>query len=386
MIDIESRLVESLHADATAGPPVDTASLRAGAIARARTIRTRRRALGAFAVAGLVAVIGGGAVAAIRPDSGGQVWDSAGRGTTLPPAVDAPPAGERPDAVGTDPAVLHFDVDFAALGKVIPGVVASEWFSTKGYETVQITGASWSDTKVQVSIAPGEDVFERVRTRDWVGRRLRPQRPVHVDDPVEPTVKVLRFRTTPKSGLADGASDGAEKANWDVVWQLPNGLHVSVKVFDVDRALALTVADTVRFDRAQRCAVPLRLADLPAGATWTGCRSAVRHQPVAERGVWRFSQILLGLPAGGQVSVWAEEDRKVWYPTHVPEFTPNRTVAGRPAQWMPSRGPGLWLLGYGPAELFVSGVAEPDAVRLVEGLELADDLARPESWPHRPVG
>lgn len=411
MIDIESRLVDTLHADADvdAARPIDAGRLRTGAITRARAIRNRRRAAGIVTAAGLVAVVSVGIVAAPRlgDDGTGEHLDggiAAGvattaaspaelsattpPATTLPPADGVPSAAEDPAAVGTDPAVLHFDVDFTALQRLVPGADASEWTSGKGYEKVSVPGESGVGPKVEMIIAPDAGVFDKVRSMPgWTLHRGDGSRiPTHEQGPASPVTVQGKPGSLRKATLGAQWSNGRDESSWSVIWQPRDGLHAFVQVFNADQALALTVADALRLDRAQRCAVPLRLSDLPAGATWTGCRSAVRHEPAAGRGVWRLSELLLDLPGGGHASVWAEEDRKARQPKDVAQFAPNRTVAGHPAQWRDEDPRGLWLLGFGAAELFVSGVGEPEAVRLVEGLELAGDLARPETWPEQPVG
>lgn len=405
MIDIETRLVDSLHAEADPDRLVDTGRLRMGAIARARTIRIRRRAAGAVTAAGLAAVVGVGLITAPRPDGGGtdgvahwggetaaSVGTTAARPaapltTTLPPAAKVPPAAEDPAAVGTDPALFHFDIDFAALGRAMPGADASEWTSGKGYEKVSVPGESGTGPRVEVIIAPDAEVFDQVRSMPgWTARRPDGSRiRTHEDGPTSPLTVQGKPGTLRKTTLAAEWSNGRDESSLVLVWQPRDGLYAFVQVFGGDQAFALTVADAIRLDRAQRCAVPLRLTDLPAGAAWSGCRSAVRHRPAAGDGAWRLSELLFDLPGGGRASVWAEEDRRARNPRDVAQFAPNRTVAGHPAQWRSEDPRGLWLLGFGAAELFVSGVDEPDAVRIVEGLTLAGDLAQPATWPQRPV-
>lgn len=405
MSDIESKVINSLRAGTDPGRPIDTGQLRTGAIARARAIRARRHVVGTATALGLVAVVGAGVLTLPRPGAGGDAaevgWGAesaatvgsdtalaAPPATTLPRAPGVPSAEQNPAAVGTDPSVLHFDLDFAALGRVVSGVDASEWRSDKGYEKVSVPGESGSGPKAEVIIAQNPEVIDRVRSMPgWTGHRRDGTRiETHEEGPVTPIAVRGKPGTLSKATLAVKWPNGRDEWSWMVVWQPRAGLYAFAQVFSADRSVALAVAEAVRFDRAQRCAVPLRLTALPAGATWTGCRSAVRHRPAAGRGVWRLSELLLDLPGGGRASVWAEEDRKVWHPGDVAQFVPNRTVAGRPAQWRTSDPRGLWLLGFGPAELFVSGVAEPDAVRLVEGLKLAGNLAKPVTWPPRPVG
>lgn len=69
------------------------------------------------------------------------------------------------------------------------------------------------------------------------------------------------------------------------------------------------------------------------------------------------------------------------------------TVVGQPARWRHDVQPGLWIHQFGPVSVFILAVApdepawltQPDAVWLAERIQVADDLAAPETWPVRAV-
>ena len=144
------------------------------------------------------------------------------------------------------------------------------------------------------------------------------------------------------------------------------------------------MAAGVRLDRAQRCAVPARLARV-RGA-WTSCTTRVRTRPTAAHGVWASSRLVVEQPDGGVLDVFLEPqpDR--------PDFRPTRRVAGHPATWVTADPRGLWIVNFGPAEVFVSGatvndaaLSVDDAVALVENLRIVGDLADPLTWPARAI-
>jgi len=397
MIDIEAKVAETLRADADR--VVRVGGIRDGALARAAAIRRRRRLLGAVAGAGVVAVVTAGVMAAPRlmHAGGTPVSDpgparvgadtptrltSAPGPTTLPEVTDVPPAADRPRAVGTDPAVLHFDVNLAALNADV-----SDWTSAKGYERVAILADSG---KPRIEIVIGQDAAAVEAAKGPPGWMLSNGDRVAVspreEGAREPVTVGGRPGTLQKAVAVYGSPERLEEnTSWILRWQPADGLYALVQVFGTDPAPASAAADAIRFDHAQRCVVPLRLADVPAGATWTACRTSVRRTPLAERGVWVLSEVVVE-QAGGRVSVWAEDARRTRHASDAAQFVPNRTVAGHPAQWRADDPKGLWLLGFGPAEVFVGGAGEADAVRLVEGLTVSGDLARVETWPRRAIG
>lgn len=401
--DIESRVAATLRADADR--VVQVTGLREGAIARAGGIRRRRRMLTGVVGVWLTAVIGVGIVVAPRalPNTGaaadasgsaavptvgsGSTGAAGGAGptsapgpTSLPELTDVPSAARQPAAVGTDPAVLHFDVNLALLGAEV-----SDWTAGKGYESVAIPDRS-GGRQVEILLGPDAAVLEEAKSPPGqVLFRGRPgQLPPSQQGPEEPTTVNGRPGTLQKVVELPGTA--AAGTSWLLRWQPMAGLHVLVQVFGDDPAPGRAAAAAIRLDHAQRCAVPVRLDRVPAGATWTQCRTSVRRSPLGARGVWVLSWLILEQPGGARMSVWVEEARRGRHPSDEAAFAADRTVAGHPAQWRTSDPKGLWLLNFGAAEVFVEAAGLDQAVRLVEGLRVADDLARPQSWPQRAVG
>ena len=141
----------------------------------------------------------------------------------------------------------------------------------------------------------------------------------------------------------------------------------------------------LRLDRAQRCVTPMRLSSLPDGARWTACRTAVRPGQGVEGVAWRWSGLTIQQPDGERVGLAVAAEREVfgW------DFTPDRVVAGYPAQWRTEGTRGMWIPGFGPVSLFVGErdafhadlLSEEEAVWYVEHLQVSDDLTNPAAWP-----
>lgn len=347
MTDIESRVTASLAA--RADQRIDVHRLREGAIARARVLRRRRRMFGTAGLAGVatVAVLLAGPLAP----------------PVAPPSLGVASALDRPQDIGTDPALLHFDVE---LGGLDAG--SAEWISAGGYERAIIYDAT---------------------DQQWAS--------VYIAH----TQAALDAAAPPTSGQVEQTTVGGRPAalrriqigdiTWELRWQPTDGVFAVVYVNRDDRALAVTVAEAVRLDRAQRCAVPLRLTELPVGATWTECQTRMRHAPAAGQGVWLRSGVTLRQGDGDRVLIWAEPVEPGGPPT---TFQPDRTVAGHPAQWRTADMRGLWAPVFGPIDVFVGGydpdradwLTEAEAVWLAERLAVAADLTNPATWPERAVG
>src|SRR5262245_50916422 len=133
MTDFESRIADSLQA--RADRRIETDRLRAGAVTRAGRLRWRRRvvtSLGAATVAALILT-----AVLVRP---APSPDGPAQQTTLPTAVGVSGAADNPGAIGTDPAILHFDVDLEPLDAAGLAVTSTEWISVSGYERVVLYG------------------------------------------------------------------------------------------------------------------------------------------------------------------------------------------------------------------------------------------------------
>jgi hypothetical protein len=359
MTDLESRVTASLAARAQRSVEVDR--LRSGALLRASAMR-RRRARRGVGLAGLAAVVLAGALT--LPGALGSSGQAPP--TTLPPATGTAPAAEAPQAIGTDPAVLHFDLDLAGLD-----VSATEWVSSLGYERAMLHDGSGSEPWASVYLAHTSEALEAAAAPALATTR-RPAEQTTVDARPATLQRVVVVST---GGVT-----------WELRWQPRPGIQAAVSVRD-DRALAFTVAAAIRLDRAQRCAVPLRLSELPAAAAWVRCQTMLRRAaPRPDLSPSAHWGVTVRRADGHDVLVWAGEPGRTTEPLDL-------TVAGHPARWRPDL-PGLWVAGFGPVDVFITAVppTEPgwltqlDAVWLAERVQVAGDLDAPGTWPARAVG
>jgi hypothetical protein len=409
MIDIESKVVESMRARADAAPP--TATMHERVMRRAAGVRRRRRALGGAAVAAVVV----GAIAAVPAapvftDRGRDSADVATQSrttpakpqrspgpTTLPELAGVPTAADRPVAVGTDPLTLHFDVYLASIN-----VTASVWASGAGYESFA-TPYGKNGEFVEVLIGTDTAVLDRKRIPPGLAF-IAPDgtmTPAFTENPIA-TVSVAGRPATLFS-VADGTLEdtvrpggvggvtgfvpaGEELPAFVLRWQPADGLHAIAQTRGYDRSLVEKVAGALRPDRAQRCATPLRFTP-PAGGVMTECRTSVRQTPAGTAGVWLASSFNYATPGGTTAGVWTElKPERVAHDLN--QFQATHTIKGAKAQWRQADPAGLWLLEFGPApaEVFISGLGEAESVQLVHGLTFGPDLSNVVSWPAGPTG
>lgn len=262
--------------------------------------------------------------------------------TTLPAETAAPPGG-----IGSDRALLHFDVDLAKLpGDLASRIAMTQWVSGEGYET--FTGMD-ADSRPVVTIKLGSDPDT---VKGWVFANAG-------------SARAVQWRL--------GGVDGMSALDWD------------------DRALLPEVARAVRLDAVQRCVMPLRLAELPEGAHWSECQTVIRRGP-GPGPRWVYSGLTVERADGKFVYIWADGRPR----TQTSSFAADRSIAGRPAQWRAESdqfGTGLWVPDFGGYELYVTEF-EPKAdwftpveatwytLRLTPSANLDD----PSTWPLRAVG
>jgi hypothetical protein len=405
VIDIETRVVESMRARADAARP--TGSLHERVIGRAAGVRRRRRVLGGLAVAAVVVT----AVAALpatplftdrgraldgvadAPRAPAKPARSPGP-TTLPEVVGAPTAGDRPAAIGTDPLLLHFDMYLGSIN-----ATASIWTSAPGYEKVA-TPYDTDGRFVEAIIGTDPAVLDGRRTA--VGTAwLNPDgtiKPAFTETPVATltiagrpatlfSVTNDRVGSPPAgtTGMTGFVRDG-DMAAFVLRWQPVDGVHALVQGRGYDRSLIEKVAGALRLDHTQRCVTPLRFTP-PAGGRLTGCRTSVGARPAGTGGVWLDTSFEYAMPGGPTARVWAElkPDRAAH---DLNQFRATHTINGAKAQWRTDDPAGLWLLSYGPApaEVFISGLGEADSVALVQGLTFGPDLADITTWAAGPTG
>jgi hypothetical protein len=402
MIDIEARLAENLRAEADRDIKVD--GLFAGAVARAGAIRRWRRGWATVGGAGLAVALAAGLVAVPRllpagdgtgrtaspakpPEPVVPAWPTSAPGpTTLPELHDVPAAGPRPATVGTDPSILHFDLDLAALGAKM-----SDWVSGPGFESAAVTiAADHYSPEAEVHLAPDPAMLDQILTstdENWPAPDFPGRAEFAGSDGVrEPTMVNGRAGTIQKLDQNQAIRwPTPSPTAWVLRWQPVDGLSALVLVRAADPTPAYTLARALRLDHSQRCVLPLRIT-APAGVTQTRCWVVVRRQPVIPNGVFVHGAITLGQPDGDRVQVWAEEAK----PRHqfdLNQFHGDHEVNGQPADWRTADPRGLWIVSYPPiGELFVSGgCTEAEAVEVAKGTSVAGDLARPDTWPARQV-
>jgi hypothetical protein len=351
MTDIETRLTLSLTA--RADRQVEVGGLAHRAVVRAGRLRARRRVAGTAAVVVLL-VAGFLGVRTLLPEP---------KDTTLPVALGIPPAASRPEGIGTDPGLLHFDIDLRAFQQVTGGPVPAftDWVSAEDHESVSVYGPE-NQLLAGVYVAP---------TASDLRRALRPLNSTAVDTTVGG-----------RPAKADTFDIGVAGLMYtDLRWEPRDGIFAAV--WAPDLATAAKVFDAVRLDRAQRCVTPMRLSALPAGARWTECETAVRFGQVPGQHVWRWSDLTIQQVDGVRVRLWAAAE------PDVAEFKPDRVVAGRPAQWITDGMRGMWIPGFGPVGLYVGErdafhadlLSEQQAVWYAEHLQVYDDLTNPAAWP-----
>jgi phage terminase large subunit-like protein len=393
--DLETRIAAAMRARAEASSPAG--ELRRRVHDRAGHVRRRRRIAGALAGAAAVVAVsaglttvpthmftvdGRGAVPAVPREP--VVPDRSTDPTTLPALTTLPGAAADPAAVGTDPRVLHFDVYLDRIG-----ATASDWTSAPGYERF-VTPYDPSGRAIEVLIGRDPAVLE--------DRRARPGWNVRTRDggrgTTETTVAPIRIGDRPATlhreigpgelagnqelrGVVQGSGVG-----WIVRWQPVDGLYAVAQVVgatEADRETVLTVAGALRLDQAQRCATPLRLATVPVGAVLSSCQTSVVPVPVATTGAWRLSALEFTRADRSVATLWTEvKPQRAQHDLN--QFQATHTINGARAQWRAADPRGLWLLEYGPAEVFVSGTTEAEAVALVQGLTFAPDLADVGTW------
>jgi hypothetical protein len=267
--DLDQLVVATLHRRAEAGPEIDPASLLCSASVRGRRRRRRRHwaaAAGAFGAAaavaiGVTAVPGMPKRPASLPTAVPQPSASApSNDLRMPPATGQPGALARPDLVGTDPSVLHFSID-----DLTGEATTVRWSSAPDHENAELSG-------------PGTTAFmiSAVRSRKDFGQTRAGTSP-------EPIIVngVWGTRETVKAGKIQQVV---------ITWQPVAGLWAQAMVWGTSDDAAHRMVETVRFDRATRCAVPFRLTSIPAGMAVRQCSVSLTRQALRPRleyaGLW----------------------------------------------------------------------------------------------------
>jgi hypothetical protein len=289
-------------------------------------------------------------------------------------------------------------VDVAALR-----AETTDWRSGMGYEGLTIP-ATEDSPAIDIYIGPDADVLAVAPPKPGPYMELTDGTivPLYaVDEPEEATVdgrpatlQQVRPATDEELADQDHSLEGTRYSDlegfigdghgWVMAWQPIDGVHAIVQVRGDDRAAAYAAAATLELDRAQRCAVPMRLDAVPEGTQWTECRTSVRHDRAGDIVAWSLSSLTLSPLDGDPISIYAEDVKQAYHPAD-PPIEPDRTVAGYPAAWIADP-EGLLVLDLDGASVFIEGTTAEQAGRLVEQLRRVGELNRPGTWPDRAVG
>lgn len=218
--------------------PVDLSALIVTATREGRARSRRRRTARWTATAAVVLAVFGAGLAAAPP----RATDPPPRfdgiepyfyaDTRLPRAPDVPGAGRRPDLVGSDPAVLHFDAP-----ALTNRARWHTWITGPGYE------------KLEAAIGPADVVYLTI------GRDRR-------------TLQAV----APEESLRTIATQ-----------RVPNGLWLRVEATS-DEALG-AAEQAVNLTESQRCVLPYRVPVRPPDAEVTTCYVGFRSGHYAEGGL-----------------------------------------------------------------------------------------------------
>jgi hypothetical protein len=383
-IDIERAITDTLrtHADRE----VDTDALLTGATGRARVLGTRRKLIVAGAVVAALAVTGAAVatVPALRalPEPAGPT-DTAQPGVTPPPpggyhvptlpvADGIAGAAARPDLVGKDPGVLHFDLAAEAAG-----AYQIWWTAGEGHESVDIGGAK---SRLRLDLGPDRGKLDKLNRVGGFSDIWDTGVTTGGGDPREQPTRHITIGGRPAT--LDETRYVHSVSVWVLHWQPVDGLWARVEGGGVSRDDALAFAARVRpaLDRSRRCVVPIQVATLPSGLRWTGCGVAFSgYDPTMWNSIVTFADA-----SGEAISVRTEGGP----PPPGPTPSTDRTVGGHPATWSgrlltimyPVFGDVLVELAPGTPP------SEQAATRLGEVVEMRGRPGDPDSWPARSVG
>ncbi|MCW3844372.1 hypothetical protein ONA70_30210 [Micromonospora yasonensis] len=358
MTDLDQRIASVLRERAEG--ETDTHRLLRASRAQGRRRQLRRRAATATALA-LVGVLGfvGVTGADLAGLPGRLPWAAATPtvAAPVPPRADGVSgAAQRPDLVGADPQVLHLGLDTSR----------ARYLRWAVYASVEMES-------IRFSVGDEQPVLVEVgrSTQSFTGRGIEgfPDRfgpvPVTFDGEIR---------------QVGGTTGGLVKA-----WQPVPGLYARVAMLGGDRSVLVKAVDAIRWDEARRCAAPLRLSTLPAGATVSFCSVDVTAFP-------RGLTVELTLSREQSATMWV----KLLYGAQIAESTTesNRVVGGRPGYLYPD-GTKLELLGIPRAHLTADfgwplpgiapsegrlGFTAADATTVLAGAQVAKDLTDPDTW------
>ncbi|MFC7245660.1 hypothetical protein ACFQO7_24565 [Catellatospora aurea] len=389
--DIDT-LVQQLHSRAEG--PVDSRALLARVELAHRRRRSRRAVAGAVAAVSLVVAVafaslaphGGHPSPPGSPQTGGPrpvLPSGAARAGDVHQVPALPGIGSLNDAsdVGADPFAVHFDT-----GRFAHPVATAQWSVADGVEELTFygntegvggpKGNSESEYYATVTMA-GAD---RVRTRPTAADFGSPS-PVATQRPSIAGVAAVVETVVHRGGMFDGQQETT------VRWQPVARVDVVVSVRGaIEPADVVAFATGLRFDRASRCAVPLRWGGLPARARVSGCAfrlSNFASEPGAGRG---RGDLMVSGPNGSTLEV-----RYLGPQGPDPSAAePNATLANgwkytvTPTDTGTSAAPNAVIRVHGPWHLEVladGGYAMDDLLLFAGRLAQAGDPEDPQTWP-----
>ncbi|MDI6097118.1 hypothetical protein QLQ12_00660 [Actinoplanes sp. NEAU-A12] len=368
--DLDERIAAALQARACSGGGIDPEPLVRHARRHGGRIKRRRRALAAFGTATAAAVMAVTVLVTPDLDLPGPPPAAA---PSLPGSPGSPGAVARPDLVGADPGTLHF-----TARDLVAGADHVTWSSGAGSESVEARGGS---TSALFQLAGSEkSLNEAGKTLGSSGKPVTKVEVAVGGQPgrawVDSQAVEAATGESGRSGESSESGESGESGNWTVRWQPAEGLWASLQILGTDQAGLLAAAGGIRFDSAQRCVVPFRLTDLPAGMRTLSC-----SVKLGARGFEEGS--LLAGDAQRWFNVRVERSSPEWRPTETEgdltagpyqvEREGNRALK----MIVHSCFVGLIRDGWGS---WGNGVTEPEAVRVLAGYRPAADLGDVATW------
>jgi hypothetical protein len=320
------------------------------------------------------------------PDIGGPAADRPPGVLPLPPA-DAPGAAANPAAVGTDPSVLHFDVDLT--GTLATGAY---WSVRDGVESVRLWTADFDHFNHEYRLSTDLTRLDAM----FLGNGSEPAK----TQPLKVGGRHATARFWPEQVSSNKKPD---VPTWTVDWQPVDGLWARASVHTVDVDGAIRAAEALILSRSQRCVAPLRLDPSTAGYRLIACSVEFGHLTP-----WSVSNVVVERPDGvrfdvgiGHFSYTYDDGRSNTDPPsyHERPYVPNRMVGDRPGMlyeeyrmktvFVPIveevnlvvrayRAP---TAGGNPMGAPPAGLTDDELVAFAAGITVGPNLTDPDTWP-----
>jgi hypothetical protein len=356
-------------------------------------VRRRRRIVACLAA---VAVLAGavGVVEVLR--NGHTSEESAEQTGDRPPALpaaDVPGALQRPDTVATDPTVIHFDVDAAALN-----AVELTWRSVWTQEGVSIRTADRGEDRIHFTISQEADRviygypggFESKFPGSYADPPIPATEGRSSDRryPIGDVPRSQQIQVAGAPGPIKVRPDPADstRARYLMVWSPVAGLTAVLEMVASNPDDVVRTSRAFRLDRSARCAVPGIARNAPGDARFFECETSLRT-PDADGAFWNYSIITFSARGGNYVDV-------LFGNLTIPQpFEANRTVDGRPARWFaPTPDPArakLEVPGEPGRHLVVSvrswNFTEAEVQRIADSFRFTGDPRDIGTWPTNPA-